>query len=268
MRKGLFGKKIVTYVCTAAMIFCGIAGVSVVKSTPVSADTETEILLDDAASGMNKTMHIDKAAADAKDGVQYVYQGFVTFKDLATKDFKYLKLTYTGDITMLRFEFNEKESNTNQGPFWFDSEQDNHFVTADGSEIPLVGNNTTIVIDLEASGVDMSKYNNGIHMHASSTTDAAFDVTLKDGVLSSVAPTSDGTGGSDNKSNGGNDGGDNSKSQQNGSNGSNGTSTGTTGSTNAPTTGAPVWPIAAGVGGIILAAIAFVVSRSKKLKED
>ena len=50
----------------------------------------------------------------------------------------------------------------------------------------------TIVIDLEKSGVDMSKYNNGIHMHANSTTDAAFDVTLKDCVLSSVAPATTG----------------------------------------------------------------------------
>ena len=138
---------------------------------------------------MNKTLHIDKLEATSKDEVKYAYLGFVTFKDLATKDFKYLKLTYTGDITSLRFEFNHKETNTNQGPFWFDPEQELHFVTKDGSAIPMVGNNTTIVIDLEASGVDMAKYNNGIHMHGNSTKDAAFDVTLKDGVLFGGVPT-------------------------------------------------------------------------------
>ena len=266
MRKKLFGKKLAAYVCAAAMVFCGFAGVSVANTTPVVA-AETEIQLDDAASGMNKTLHIDKAAKDAKDGVSYAYQGFVTFKDVATKDFKYLKLTYTGDITNLRFEFNEKTSNTNQGPFWFDAEQDTHFVTADGSEIPLVGDNTTIVIDLEASGVDMSKYNNGIHMHGNSTTDAAFDVTLKDGVLSSVAPGGT-SGGSDNESDNGGDGDDNSRSAANTPGGSNGTSNGTPSSTNAPSTGEATWPIAAGVGGILVAGVAFAISRSKKFKED
>lgn len=265
MRRGIFGKKVVAYVCAATMVFCSLMGVSVVKTTPVSADTETEILLDDAASGMNKTLHIDKATErTATDGVFYAYQGFVTFKDLATKDFKYLKFTYTGDITMLRFEFNEKDSNTNQGPFWFDPEQETHFVTADGSDIPLVGDNTTVVIDLEKSGVDMSKYNNGIHMHASSTLEAAFDVTIKDAVLSSVAPSSGNSGGSDTAS--GDD--DNNGNGNSASAGSTGTTTGTSSSTNAPSTGSPVWPIAAGACGIVVAAFAFVVSRSKKLKED
>ena len=154
-----------------------------------AADPSTGIKLDDVASGMNKKLHIDKAASGATDGIKYAYLGFVTFKDLATKDFRYLKLTYTGDITSLRFEFNEKATNANQGPFWFDAEQDVHFVTADGSPIQLVGNNTTVVIDLVASGVDMSKYNNGIHMHGNSTTDAAFDVTIKDAVLYGGVPT-------------------------------------------------------------------------------
>ena len=154
-----------------------------------AADPSTGIQLDDVASGMNKKLHIDKAASGATDGIKYAYLGFVTFKDLATKDFRYLKLTYTGDITSLRFEFNEKATNANQGPFWFDAEQDVHFVTADGSPIQLVGNNTTVVIDLVASGVDMSKYNNGIHMHGNSTTDAAFDVTIKDAVLYGGVPT-------------------------------------------------------------------------------
>ena len=35
----------------------------------------------------------------------------------------------------------------------------------------------------------MSKYNNGIHMHGNSTTDAAFDTTIKDAVLYGGVPT-------------------------------------------------------------------------------
>lgn len=258
MRKGLISKKIVAYVCAATMMFCGFAGIT--KATPVAA-AETEIQLDDAASGMNKTLHIDKAAKGSKDDLMYAYQGFVTFKDLADKSFKYLKITYTGDITTLRFEFNEKTSNTNQGPFWFDAEQDTHFVTADGSDIPLVGKNTTIVIDLEKSGVDMSKYNNGIHMHANSTTDAAFDVTLKDCVLSSVAPATTGSKTATKP-------GDSKSKTDEQVTDANGNVTPTQSSTNAPSTGSPMWPITAGVGGIVVAAAAFVVSRSKKFKEN
>ena len=153
-----------------------------------AADPSTGIKLDDELSGMNKKMHIDKLAKNSKDEVFYAYQGWVTFKDLANKDFKYLKFTYTGDITNFRLQFEDKKGNK-QGPFWFDAEQDIHFVTADGSPIQLVGNNTTVVIDLEASGVDMSKFNNGFHMHANSTKDAAFDVTIKDAVLYGGVPT-------------------------------------------------------------------------------
>ena len=153
-----------------------------------AADPSTGIKLDDELSGMNKKMHIDKLAKNSKDEVFYAYQGWVTFKDLENKDFKYLKFTYTGDITNFRLQFEDKKGNK-QGPFWFDAEQDVHFVTADGSPIQLVGNNTTVVIDLEASGVDMSKFNNGFHMHANSTKDAAFDVTIKDAVLYGGVPT-------------------------------------------------------------------------------
>ena len=260
MRKGLISKKIVAYVCAATMMFCGFAGIT--KATPVSA-AETEIQLDDAASGMNKTLHIDKAAKGAKDGVQYAYQGFVTFKDVADKSFKYLKITYTGDITNLRFEFNEKTTDANQGPFWFDADHEDvdHLVTADGSKIPMVGNNTTIVIDLEKSGVDMSKYNNGIHMHANSTTDAAFDVTLKDCALSSVAPATTNTKTSTKT-------GDSKSKTDEQVTDANGNITTTQSSTNAPSTGSPMWPIAAGVGGIVVAAAAFAVSRLKKFKEN
>ena len=85
-------------------------------------------------------------------------------------------MTYTGDITQLRFEF-EKSGTEADGSddeksdmFWFnpESEEGSCFVTADGKDIPLTGNNTTIVIDLKKSGVDIGRYNSGVHMHCDS----------------------------------------------------------------------------------------------------
>lgn len=136
----------------------------------------------------------------------YRYLGFASFiddeagSDIEVSKYRYLVLTYTGDITQLRFEFegiataedvtedsgSEEDVTENvgieedvsdevvrddkTGPFWFnpESEDGNCFVTADGSDIPLVGDNTIIVIDLKESGVDMSRYNLGVHMHCDS----------------------------------------------------------------------------------------------------
>lgn len=193
MRKGLFIKKIAAYVCVAAMAFSSFTGVSIASAEQVSAETLTDpstgIKLDGDEKGlsaMNGTYHIDKATGD---DVKYAYLGYVTFKDLATKDFKYLMFTYTGNISGFRLQFNQMPGNNLDAISWFDPEQAIHFVTADGSEIPMVGNNTTVVIDLEASGVDMSKYNAGFHMHAESTKDAAFDLVIKDAVLYGGVPT-------------------------------------------------------------------------------
>ena len=107
-----------------------------------------------------------------KDG--YKWLGYVTFKDLADKDFKYMALTYTGDITNFRLQFVHDASGNNEEMsdiFWFDPEQEIHFVTADGSEIPLVGNNTTVIIDLEKSGVNIGWYNSGLHVHVNDIAD-------------------------------------------------------------------------------------------------
>ena len=83
------------------------------------------------------------------------------------------------------------------------------------------------------------------------------------------APGAKDTGSSDNTNSGDDkkDTGDNSKSAQGGATDSaDNTATSSKGSTNAPSTGAPIWPIAAAVGGIAVAGIAFGVSR--KFKED
>ena len=98
-------------------------------------------------------------------GVQYKYLGYVTTKD-ATSAYKYLLLSYVGDIKYLRMEFNWPDD-SNDGPYWFDAEQDTKFVSAVVDGFTLVsedGKSATVVIDLEKSGLKIGNYC-GIHMH-------------------------------------------------------------------------------------------------------
>ena len=147
----------------------------------VIADGTNDIILngdDQGKSAMIGTYSIKKGSIEKPN---YKYLGWATFKDFANESYKYLKITYTGNIKLLRFEF-EGKGGEKQGPFWFDPEQATHFVTEDGSAIPLVGNNTTVVIDLAKSGVDMSKYNSGVHMHCSAE-DEDVNISITDAVL-------------------------------------------------------------------------------------
>ena len=147
----------------------------------VIADGTNDIILngdDQGKSAMIGTYSIKKGSVEKPN---YKYLGWATFKDFANESYKYLKITYTGNIKLLRFEF-EGKGGEKQGPFWFDPEQATHFVTEDGSAIPLVGNNTTVVINLAKSGVDMSKYNSGVHMHCSAE-DEDVNISITDAVL-------------------------------------------------------------------------------------
>lgn len=134
----------------------------------------------------------------------YRYLGFASFineeadETFEVSNYRYLVMTYTGDITQLRFEFakigTEEDGSDSemQGPFWFnpESQDGNCFVTADGSDIPLTGNNTTIVIDLKESGVDMSRYNSGIDMHCDSmlTYGNGEGIIILDAYLTNISP--------------------------------------------------------------------------------
>lgn len=123
-------------------------------------------------------------------GAEYKYMGYVSIPADVTSDYKYLQLTYTGDISTLRIEFNEQPSDANLGPVWFASDQVKKFVTADGSAIPTnVSSPTTIVIDLAASGVsDISKYaNGGMHLHYLSPDVQTASFTVQDAKLMTSA---------------------------------------------------------------------------------
>ncbi len=97
----------------------------------------------------------------------YKYLGFVTLKDV-TADYKYLTINYTGNISTVRFEFAYVDESGNEsnkvGPYWFNSEgQTKYFVTPSGNALSL--NDGTLTIDLEKSGIDLTKVNS-VHMHS------------------------------------------------------------------------------------------------------
>lgn len=99
----------------------------------------------------------------AGSGGEYSYIGFATFNGV-TEDYKYLELTYTGDISTLRLELT-REDGSMAGPYWFVSSQVMKFVTADGSKIDTNPSaETTVVLDLEASGINIGEFN-GTHLH-------------------------------------------------------------------------------------------------------
>lgn len=224
-------------------------------------------------------------------GGEYKYLGFVTSKE-ATSDYKYLQLTYTGDITYLRIEFNRPDD-SNEGPFWFNKDgQTLYFKTVDGSDIPLVAKEaTTITLDLSAIGIDMGEFR-GMHLHYLDPKMHEGSFSIKNAkLLKSVGGTKSSSSSSDSNSsagntnsssntnsgsdtNGGNNTGSNdTNSSKSGGSSASGSSTqasgtqGTAGgSTAAPSTGSATYPIAIAVGGILVAGIAFVTSR--KFKEE
>ncbi|MBR3645739.1 MAG: hypothetical protein IKN54_04915, partial [Lachnospiraceae bacterium] len=134
-----------------------------------SLPSVADIILDGDEAGASSMVGEYKAPTERGIPVdKYKYLGFATLKDV-TSDYKYLILTYSGNITGLRFEF----ANVVDGvetlktePYWFNKEgQTLFFETADDSDIALDGGEgTTVVIDLEKTGIDLGKYNS-VHMH-------------------------------------------------------------------------------------------------------
>jgi hypothetical protein len=206
MRLTKFSKKLLAYVCATALTVTSFA-------VPVWADKESgtvtadPLVLDGGEEGVSTMIkHFDAPTERNKPTDKYKYLGWCSFLDQvpdnltpATGNYRYLVMTYTGDITQLRFEFTragvagDGSDDEKQGPFWFNPDgQTHYFVTADGSDIPLIGDNTTIVIDLAESvnpdaidetgkGVEIDWFNSGIHMHCDEMVKhgdgAGFDIT-------------------------------------------------------------------------------------------
>lgn len=200
-------------------------------------------------------------------GAEYKYLGFVTTKE-ATSEYNKLQLTYKGDISCLRIEFNRQEDDSNEGPYWFEQEQALHFVISEGKLDLNPSDWNTITIDLTATGIDIGEFW-GMHLHYLDPNMQDGSFTVKDARF--IADASTPAGGSE--GNGSQGSGTNSSSgEENVTTASNsisvsgGTEGTAGGSTDAPSTGSVVWPIAIACGGIVVAVLAFV--GSKKLKEE
>ena len=120
----------------------------------------------------------------------YDYAGFATLKDADLTSYRYLQITYTGDITYLRLEFEKagQKPPVKSPVTWFNPEQAVHFATTDGSAIKtVVSTPTTIVIDLQASGIDLSKGFDGVHLHYGDDAEASNGFVITDARLKTSA---------------------------------------------------------------------------------
>lgn len=144
---------------------------------PTGDNTLEDLILNGDENGMSSMMK-NFSCSQA-----YKYLGFATLKE-PTVAYKYLILTYAGDISTVRFEFTSvvdgtENTNAKIGPYWFNKDgQTKYFVTADDSDIPLNGGKgTTIVIDLEKSGITLGALNS-VHMHGGDPNVASFSLKI------------------------------------------------------------------------------------------
>lgn len=154
----------------------------------VDPSTLEDIILNGDENGQSSMMKTWKVKAST--GNPYKYLGFVTLKE-PTSDYKYLILTYAGDISTVRCEFAYVDENgietDKSKAYWFAPTQEYHFVTVDGSDISLNGGKgTTIVIDLEATGIDLGMYNS-VHMHGADPELLEFELNIGMARLSTKA---------------------------------------------------------------------------------
>ena len=209
--KGI-SKKIVAYMCALAL-----AVTSFAVPTVFAADTDElpDLILDGGEEGASTMMgHFDPPTSRGKPSDVYKYLGWASLLDgvpdktFDEGNYRYLVMTYTGDITQFRIEFTRKgeigdgSDDEKEGPYWFNPEgQTYYFVTADGSDIPLIGDNTTIVIDLAKSvnpnaldgsgiGVGIDWYNSGLHLHCDEMVKHGNGegITISNAYLTTTAP--------------------------------------------------------------------------------
>ncbi len=173
-------KKVLAIVLSIALVL-GMSSISFAEGENGAA--LADVVLDgggESSSSMIGTYTAPTNNGEATDS--YKYLGYVSFLDLVPEmsiqegNYRYLVMTYTGDISRLRFQFvHIFDDNTQKlgKPIWFNSNVENepsYFVAA-GGDIPLVGDNTTIVIDLlnsvdaEDGTINLGWYNSGLFMH-------------------------------------------------------------------------------------------------------
>lgn len=235
-------KKIVALVASLAVMFC-------MNTFVFAAD---DIVLD-GDNGASSFIGDYKAS-----GGEYKYLGFATTKE-ATAEYTKLQLTYKGDISCLRIEFNRQADDSNEGPYWFNQEQKLHFIVCDGKLDLNPKSYTTVTFDLAAMGINISDFW-GMHLHYLDPEMKSGSFSIKDArFIADGAKPAAGDSKSKTKSN--SKGNSNNKVEAKG--GTQGTAGG---STNAPSTGSVTYPIAIAFGGIVVAVVALVYS--KKMKEE
>lgn len=258
MRKNL--KKVLSLVAALAL--------TVTMST--AAFAADDIPLTDAGSPFVKTF--DPGTGDG----DYKYMGYVYCFEVGP-EYKYLQMTYTGDATafeQLRLEFvvnSDPSEEIKLTPIWFSENDEGTFKTVDGGLVPAPSSKEqTVVIDLAASGVDLTTGIRAFHVHdtprqgAFTITDAKLMTTAPAGTTST--PSTDKK--EDDKADKKEDKKDtnNSTAEEKETTASSMGSTTGGGATAAPATGSATYPIAVAVGGILVAGIAFAAS--KKMKEE
>lgn len=205
-------------------------------------------------------------------GGEYKYLGFATTKE-ATAEYTKLQLTYKGDISCLRIEFNRQEDDSNEGPYWFNQEQELHFIVSEGTLDLNPSDYNTVTFDLAAMGINIADFW-GMHLHYLDPNMQEGSFSIKDArlIADGAEPAADETKVNE-AGNDGNSSGDSSGSSSDSdkpaksisaSGGTEGTAGGSTSA--APSTGSVMWPILIACGGIVVAAAAFI--GSKKLKEE
>lgn len=207
------------------------------------------------------------------NGSEYKYLGFATTKE-ATAEYTKLQLTYKGDISVLRIEFNRQEDDSNEGPYWFNQEQELHFIVSEGTLDLNPSEYTTVTFDLAAMGINIADFW-GMHLHYldPNMQDGSFSIKdarlIADGSKAAAAETKindagDNSGDSSGSDSGSSEEGTKAANSISVSGGTDGTAGGST--TAAPSTGAVMWPIAIACGGIVVAVVAFI--GSKRMKEE
>lgn len=222
-----------------------------------------DITLNDSGSPFIKTF-------DPGDSGDYIYLGYAYCFEVGP-EYKYLQITYTGEKTAfdeLRLEFvvnSDPSEEIKLTPKWFRENDEGTILTVDGEEVPAPSDEEqTAVIDLEKSGVDLSTGIRAFHIH---DTPGMGSFKILDAKLMT---SPDGSGSSDSGDANAEEttvesGDDSAEPVEIATEDPTGTATGTEGSVKASSTSSvPVWPIAAGVGAVVVAVAAFVVTKSKK----
>ena len=257
-------KKLLTMISAIAVVLG--MNVSVFNVSVASVAAAEDIVLNDPGSPFIKTFDPGDQKKD------YQYMGYAYCFEVGP-EYKYLKITYTGEKTAfdrLRLEFvvnSDPSEEIKLTPCWFRENPEGTIKTVDGDLVPDPSDKPqTVVIDLEKSleGKDFSTGIRAFHIH-DTPGQGMFKITDARLMTSPEGEKGDGKG------NKGKDTTDNDKSKKNVeivTDDAKGTATGTTGSTEASSDSFPVWPVVIVVGGVIVVIIAAVVSKSKKEKVE